>query len=86
MYQHPHLRRPWSCRPAYTCQPVLSRSRTIAIKERLTELGLQLPPALRLTNLRFETVRIAGNRICLAGHLPTGEGGKVVGPRGISFC
>ena len=82
MYQHPHLRRPWGCRPAYTCQPVLLRSRTIAIKERLTELGLQLPPALRLANLRFETVRIAGNRVCLAGHLPTGEGGKVVGPRG----
>ena len=53
-----------------------------AIKERLSELGLALPPPMRLAEQRFETVRIAGDRVCLAGHLPIGEGGKLAGPRG----
>ena len=53
-----------------------------AIKERLAALGLKLPPPMRLAKQRFETVRIAGDRVCLAGHLPIGEGGKVAGPRG----
>ena len=53
-----------------------------ATKGRLNELGLELPPPMRLANQRFETVRIEGSRVCLAGHLPVGEGGRVVGPRG----
>ena len=53
-----------------------------ATKDRLNELGIQLPPPMRLANQRFETVRIEGSRVCLAGHLPVGEGGRVVGPRG----
>ena len=37
---------------------------------------------MRLANQRFETVRVAGSRVCLAGHLPIDQDGTVAGPLG----
>ena len=58
------------------------RRRTIAIKERLTELGIGLPPAMVIKGQRFETVRVSGDRITIAGHLPLGDDGRLAGPFG----
>ena len=37
---------------------------------------------MRLANQRFETVRVSGSRVCLAGHLPIDQDGTVAGPLG----
>ena len=54
----------------------------MTIKERLAELGLELPPPMRIKGQRFETVRIVGNRAIIAGHLPFGTDGELAGPLG----
>ena len=54
----------------------------MAIKERLAELGLELPPPMRIKGQRFETVRLVGNRAIIAGHLPFGTDGELAGPLG----
>ena len=54
----------------------------MAIKERLAELGLELPPPMRIKGQRFETVRLVGNRAIIAGHLPFGTDGELAGPFG----
>ena len=54
----------------------------MTIKERLAELGLELPPPMRIQGQRFETVRIVGNRAIIAGHLPFGTDGELAGPPG----
>ena len=68
------------------CRRILDRrlhgELAIAIKERLIELGLELPPPMRLKGQRFETVRIAADRISIAGHLPIGNDGALAGPLG----
>ena len=58
------------------------RSATIPVKERLSELGLELPPPMRLKGQRFEPVRIAGDRVIIAGHLPVDGVGALAGPFG----
>ena len=54
----------------------------MAVKERLAELKLELPPPMRIPGQRFELVRIAGNRATIAGHLPLGPDGSISGPLG----
>ena len=54
----------------------------MSIKERLAELGLELPPPMRIQGQRFETVRVVGNRAIIAGHLPFGTDGELFGPLG----
>ena len=54
----------------------------MSIKERLAELGLELPPPMRIEGQRFETVRIVGDRALIAGHLPFGTDGELAGPLG----
>ena len=54
----------------------------LAIDERLTELGIALPPPMRIPGQRFETVRIVGNRAIIAGHLPFDTDGELFGPLG----
>ena len=54
----------------------------LAIKQRLAELGLTLPPPMRIQGQRFETVRIVGNRAIIAGHLPFDTDGELFGPLG----
>ena len=75
---------PWRSRSQ--CRRILDQELhgefAIAIKERLIELGLELPPPMRLKGQRFETVRIAADRISIAGHLPIGSDGALAGPLG----
>lgn len=54
----------------------------MAVKERIEELELDLPPPMRIPGQRFELVRIAGNRATIAGHLPLSEDGSLAGPLG----
>ncbi len=54
----------------------------MSIKERLAELGFELPPPMRIQGQRFETVRLVGNRAIIAGHLPFGTDGELAGPLG----
>ena len=54
----------------------------MAVKERLAELGLDLPPPMHLSGQRFELIRIAGDQITIAGHLPIGPDGSIAGPLG----
>ena len=55
---------------------------TVAIKQRLAELGLTLPPPMRIQGQRFETVRVVGDRAIVAGHLPFDTDGGLFGPLG----
>ncbi|MYE24118.1 MAG: RidA family protein, partial [Gammaproteobacteria bacterium] len=50
--------------------------------ERLAELGLELPPAMRIPGQKFETVHVSGSRITIAGHLPFNADGKLAKPLG----
>ena len=52
------------------------------ISERLKELGLELPPPMRIDGQRFETVLVAGERVIVSGHLPFGTDGKLAKPLG----
>ena len=54
----------------------------MTIKERLTELGLELPPPMRIDGQRFETVFVVGERAIISGHLPFDAGGKLARPLG----
>ena len=54
----------------------------MTIKERLTELGLELPPPMRIDGQRFETVLVAGERAIISGHLPFDVNGKLARPLG----
>ena len=54
----------------------------MTIKQRLAELGLELPPPMRIPGQRFETVRIVGDRAIIAGHLPFGTDGELAAPLG----
>lgn len=54
----------------------------MTIKERLTELGLELPPPMRIDGQRFETVFVAGERAIISGHLPFDVNGKLAKPLG----
>lgn len=52
------------------------------IKERLAELGLELPPPMRIDGQRFETVRVWEQRRIISGHLPFDADGKLARPLG----
>ncbi len=52
------------------------------VEARLEELGLELPEPMRFAERRFELVRVVGDRITIAGHLPTDADGNVAGPFG----
>ena len=51
-------------------------------EERLTELGFTLPKPLQTANLPFELVRIDGDHVYLAGHVPLDENGAMAKPLG----
>jgi enamine deaminase RidA (YjgF/YER057c/UK114 family) len=56
-----------------------------AIRERLTELGVDLPPAVVVPEgvvLPFEMVRIVGDRAVVSGHGPQAPDGSIAGPLG----
>ncbi len=56
------------------------------IEDRLTELDLELPPAVVVppeVKLPFAFVTVRGNRAIASGHGPQGLDGKVAGPFGI---
>ena len=57
-------------------------TKAISALERLAELGLELPPAMSIPGQKFETVRMSGNRITIAGHLPFDADGKLARPLG----
>lgn len=55
------------------------------IEDRLTQLGLELPPDLQLPPgvvLPFEFVNIQGNRALVSGHGPQTPDGAIAGPLG----
>lgn len=55
-------------------------------EERLTELGLSLPPKTRLpegVHLPFSFVNIQGSRLLFSGHPKTAENGSIGGPFGV---
>ncbi len=55
------------------------------IGDRLTKLGLALPPAIKPPPgvvLPFRSVRVVGNRALISGHSPQTEDGAVAGPFG----
>jgi len=55
------------------------------IEERLQELGLTLPPAVKVPGglvLPFQFVRVVGRRAFIAGHGPQGPDGKLAPPFG----
>ena len=54
----------------------------MTIKERLTELGLELPPPMRIDGQRFETVLVVRERAIISGHLPFDVDGKLARPLG----
>ena len=54
----------------------------MTIKERLTKLGLELPPPMRIDGQRFETVLVVRERAIISGHLPFDAGGKLARPLG----
>jgi enamine deaminase RidA (YjgF/YER057c/UK114 family) len=52
------------------------------IEKRLTELGIVLPVPMRTANLPFRLARVIGNRLVLAGHVPTADDGRLAQPLG----
>lgn len=52
------------------------------IKQRIEELGLELPPPMRIDGQRFETVRVFKRRRIVSGHLPFNAGGELAKPLG----
>lgn len=55
------------------------------IEDRLTELGLRLPPEVKLPEgvvLPFAFVNIRGDRAIISGHGPQDENGQMAGPFG----
>lgn len=55
------------------------------IEARLAELGLTLPPPLKVppgVRLPFSFVRVVGDRACVSGHGPQAEDGWTAGPFG----
>lgn len=55
------------------------------IEARLAELGLTLPPPLKVppgVRLPFSFVRVVGDRACVSGHGPQAEDGSTAGPFG----
>ena len=54
----------------------------MAVRERLAELGLELPAPMHIPGQRFELVHVARDRATIAGHLPLGPDGSISGPLG----
>ena len=54
----------------------------MAVRERLKELGLELPPPMQMPGQRFELVHQSGNRATIAGHLPLAADGSIGAPLG----
>ena len=54
----------------------------MAVRERLAELGLELPAPMHIPGQRFELVHVAGDRATIAGHLPLGPDGAIAAPLG----
>ena len=54
----------------------------MAVRERLAELGLELPAPMHIPGQRFELVHVAGDRATIAGHLPLAPDGSIAGPLG----
>lgn len=54
----------------------------MAVRERLAELGLELPAPMHIPGQRFELVHVAGDRATIAGHLPLGPDGSIAVPLG----
>jgi len=52
------------------------------IDDRLSELGLELPPPLDTSQLPFELVCVHGDRVYLSGHVPLGLDGRLARPLG----
>jgi len=52
------------------------------IEDRLTELGLVLPPPMSTQGLPFKTLVVDGNIGYLAGHLPLADNGQLAKPIG----
>lgn len=52
------------------------------ISRRIAELGLELPPPMRIQGQRFETVLTAGERVIISGHLPFNADGTLARPLG----
>lgn len=52
------------------------------VTERIAELGLELPPPMRIDGQRFETVLVAGDRVLISGHLPFNTDGSLAKPLG----
>lgn len=55
------------------------------IERRLAELGLSLPPPLKVPRgvvLPFELVRVTGRRALISGHGPQNPDGSIAGPLG----
>ena len=52
------------------------------IKQRLADLGLELPPPMRIPGQRFETVLVAAPRAIISGHLPFDASGELANPLG----
>ena len=55
------------------------------IEERLSALGLVLPPAFQAPDgvlLPFQFVRLVGNRALISGHAPQNPDGSIAGPFG----
>jgi enamine deaminase RidA (YjgF/YER057c/UK114 family) len=56
-----------------------------AIEDRLSELGIELPPPLKIpegVELPFSFVHVVGDRAIISGHGPQGVDGSTVGPFG----
>ena len=56
-----------------------------AIEDRLSELGIELPPPLKIpegVELPFAFVHVVGDRAIISGHGPQGADGSTVGPFG----
>ena len=54
----------------------------MAVRERLAELGLELPAPMHIPGQRFELVHVSGDRATIAGHLPLANDGSIAGPLG----
>ena len=54
----------------------------MAVRERLAELGLELPAPMHIPGQRFELVHVSGDRATIAGHLPLAPDGSIAGPLG----
>lgn len=52
------------------------------VRERLRDLGLELPVPMHIPGQRFELVHVAGDRATIAGHLPLAPDGSIAGPLG----